>query len=226
MENRWWNSRKIEWYERASRFCDFQSLLTKEIESFITKDESIVEFGCGLGYISENLYNHGYDVTAYDIDQEVIERAKKRSGLDIYHTADYKESNVKRDVVLTVFFGRLWLHDNLSSLLSHGRKRLVSIHSLHIGQNDSLKARYTPTLEESISLLEEQGRKARGREISISFWMRSLPLSTRNCKRGYSVSKSSSLMISGVSLGRFISWIWNSLKLQTTIHRGFILWGR
>ena len=169
MENRWWNSRKIDWYERASRFCDFQSLLTKEIESFITKDESIVEFGCGLGYISENLYNHGYDVTAYDIDQEVIERAKKRSGLDIYHTEDYKESNIKRDVVLTVFFGRLWLHDNLSSLLSHGRKRLVSIHSLHIGQNDSLKARYTPTLEESISLLEEKGMKARGREISISF---------------------------------------------------------
>ena len=64
------------------------------------------------------------------------------------------------------------------------------------------------------------------REISISFFMLVSPVSTRKCSRWNWVSSSSSLRSSGSSLGRFMSWIWNSLKLHTTIHRGFWLWGK
>lgn len=45
------------------------------------------------------------------------------------------------------------------------------------------------------------------KEICISFWIRSFPVSTRNCKRGYSFSSSASAITSGVSLGRFMSWM-------------------
>ena len=169
MEKKWWNERKIDWYERASLFSDFHTLLSREIEPLINKDETILEFGSGLGYVSEILAKDGYNISSYDIDERVIERAKERSGLDIYHTADYKDLNIKGDVVLTIFFGRLWSDDNLSSLLSRAEKRLISIHSLHTGQNDTIKGRKTPGLEESLSFLKDKGLEAKGREIIISF---------------------------------------------------------
>ena len=169
MEKKWWNERKIEWYERASLFSDFHTLLSREIESLINKDESILELGSGLGYVSDILAKDGYNISSYDIDERVIERAKERSGLDIYHTADYKDLNIKGDVVLTIFFGRLWSDDNLSSLLSRAKKRLISIHSLHTGQNDTIKSRKTPGLEESLSFLKDKGLEAKGKEITIPF---------------------------------------------------------
>ena len=169
MEKRWWNDRKIEWYERASLFSDFHTLLSREIESLINKDESILEFGSGLGYVSEILAKDGYNISSYDIDEMVIERAKERSSLDIYHTADYRDLEIRGDVVLTIFFGRLWSDDNLSSLLSHANKRLVSIHSLHTGQNNAIKGRKTPGLEESLSFLRDNGFEANGKEITIPF---------------------------------------------------------
>ena len=91
MEKKWWNDRKIEWYERASLFSDFHYLLSKEIEPLIDKDETILEFGAGLGYVSEILSKDGYNVSSYDIDEKVVERARKRSGLEICHTSDYRE---------------------------------------------------------------------------------------------------------------------------------------
>ena len=169
MEKRWWNERKIEWYERASLFSDFHTLLSREIEPLINKDETILEFGSGLGYVSEILAKDGYNISSYDIDERVIERAKERSGLDIYHTADYRDLDIWGDVVLTIFFGRLWSDDNLSSLLSRAKKRLISIHSLHTGQNDTIKSRKTPGLEESLSFLKDKGLEAKGKEITIPF---------------------------------------------------------
>ena len=169
MEKKWWNDRKIEWYERASLFSDFHYLLSKEIESLIDKDETILEFGAGLGYVSEILSKDGYNVSSYDIDEKVVERARKRSGLDIFHTSDYRELDISGDIVLTIFFGRFWSDDNLSSLLSRAKKGLISIHSLHTGQNDSIKGRETPGLDESLSFLKEKGYVAHGKEITIPF---------------------------------------------------------
>ena len=77
MEKRWWNERKIDWYERASLFSDFHTLLSREIEPLINKDETILEFGSGLGYVSEILAKDGYNISSYDIDEMVIERAKE-----------------------------------------------------------------------------------------------------------------------------------------------------
>ena len=169
MEKRWWNDRKIERYERASIYCDFHTLLSKEIQSILNKDESIVEFGSGLGYVSEILSKQGYNISSFDIDNEVIERAKERSGLDIYHTSDYRESDAIGDVVLLIFFGRLWLDDILSSLFSHAKKRIISIHSLHSGQNNRLVSRNTPSLSESLTYLEKKGYKVKGKELYIPF---------------------------------------------------------
>ena len=168
MERPWWNKRKIEWYERAANYSSFHLQLTTKIESYIKQDESIIELGCGLGYVAENLYNHGYSILAIDKDKDVIERAKKRSGLEIYENEDYRKTQEKRDIVLTIFFGRLWIDDNLSSLLRHGKK-LISIHSLHSGQKDVENPRKTPSLSESISFLSNKDFKVRGEEITISF---------------------------------------------------------
>ena len=135
----------------------------------------------------------GYDIKALDIDQRVIERARERSGLDIFSVSNYMDSSEKRDVVMTLFFGRLWIDDNLSYLLRHGDK-LISVHSLHSGQKGVERNRYTPSLSSSLSFLLSKGYKARGEEITIPFPQ---PLSSmeeaeeyiRQCYPGRSLSQ-------------------------------------
>ena len=170
MENkRWWSKEKIEWYERAAAYSDFHRTLASEIEPYIDMEDSILELGCGLGHVAEILNGHHYSISAIDRDQEVIERARKRSGLDIFSVSDYQEYKEKGDVVLTIFFGRLWVDDNLSALLSLSNKALFSIHSLHSGQDGNLISRYTPDLETSLSFLTNKGLKAEGKVLSIPF---------------------------------------------------------
>lgn len=168
-ERRWWNERKILWYERASSLSSFHRSLCQELQQYLKNDETIMEYGCGLGHTAEILSRDGYSIKASDIDSEVIVRAKSRSGLNIYSSFDYREDKNVYDTVLTLFFGRLWVDDNLSFFMEKARNRLVSVHSLHSGQNSALVSRHTPSLSESLEFIKEKGFKAEGKEIVIPF---------------------------------------------------------
>jgi len=84
----WWSDNKIDWYERAASFTDFHKRLAYKLSLIIPKNSSIIEIGCGLGYLAYELFSLGYDLSAYDIDSRIIERARSRTGLDIYHVAN------------------------------------------------------------------------------------------------------------------------------------------
>ena len=166
-ERRWWTNEKIGWYERASDHCCFHSLLASSLEKYLTPSSSILELGCGTGRMAETLARRGYPILALDNDEEAIRTAKERSGLSIFCKGDYKDRSYSGDTVLTVFFGRFWVDDNLSFLLSMAKRNLVSIHSLHIGQG--IKGKDTPSLSRSLSFLHDRGYEAEGIEMEIPF---------------------------------------------------------
>ena len=68
----WWDDERIRWYDKAAVQTEFHSLLAKEIEKHISKEERILELGAGLGYVSEILMNDGYDLTASDNDENAL----------------------------------------------------------------------------------------------------------------------------------------------------------
>ena len=166
-ERKWWSKEKIAWYERASDLSSFHSTLSAAMEKYIPKENKILEIGCGTGRIAEALYKKGYSILALDKDEDAIETAERRSGLPIFRIGDYKETKETGDTLLTVFFGRFWISDNLSSLLSLSRKNMVTVHSLHIGQG--IRGKETPSLSLSLEYLEKRGYFPQGEEVEIPF---------------------------------------------------------
>lgn len=132
----WWDEERIIWYRNAAADSAFHSTLTDEIKKHITKDEDILELGCGLGYVAELLYKQGYSIRATDNDKKAIEEAISRSGLDIYSVFDADSEIPETDTLLLIFFGNL--PKNLKRYLS-AAKKIIYVISEHRGQSDELR---------------------------------------------------------------------------------------
>ena len=114
----WWDDERIRWYDKAAVQTEFHSLLAKEIEKHISKEERILELGAGLGYVSEILMNDGYDLTASDNDENALAAAKKRTGFnDRFILLDSEKEEIPQiDTLLMIFFGRIKENGNLESI--------------------------------------------------------------------------------------------------------------
>ena len=134
----WWDEERIIWYKRAAEKTEFHCLLASEIEKYLNPDDTVLELGCGLGYISEILAQDGFAITATDSDAKAINEAVKRSGLSIFHTLDAKSTLPPSDVLLMIFFGRIEEENSLDHYLNSTGK-LIYIISEHRGQSDGLR---------------------------------------------------------------------------------------
>ncbi len=135
----WWNDKKIRWYEYASSETSFHRQLASVIEKYIGRNESILELGCGLGYVSALLAEDGYHIKATDIDREAIEEAKRIHKQDIFSILNAEKLDEDTDILLLIYFGRLCENDNFQHYISHTRKRLIYVISEHRGQSSSLR---------------------------------------------------------------------------------------
>ena len=161
----WWSDRKIEYYNRAARFTDFHRKLADEIEKHVTKDESIIEFGAGLGYITEILNNDGYNVRAIEMDEKAIASANGRIGFDFLEKGDAYGEIPECDVILMIFFGRLAENGNLDHFLGKSKK-IINISGRHKGYSLSRKEDHTMDLPE---LLEKRGIPYESIEFEAEF---------------------------------------------------------
>ncbi len=162
----WWTEKSILWYERASSSSDFHQRLSDLIEPALSKDERILEAGCGLGYEAEILSIRGYDIRGYDKEPLVIEAAKARSSLDIFRCEDFYKSEESPDVLLCINFGHLDKPEDLESLLSQTRRKLVCIVSRHSGHGVRTRKDRSDLIE---SLLEGMGLEYEREDFTLSF---------------------------------------------------------
>ncbi len=144
----WWTTQKIDWYVRASMCSDFHKRLAHEIAGMIPQEKSVMEVGCGLGYITSQLSQMGYDVFGIDIDEEVIEKAQElhgnpaskrikpigkqhtRNQQSLFGLEDYRTSHRMANVVLAVFCGRIE-EEGLGAFERLANERVVYIVSQH-----------------------------------------------------------------------------------------------
>lgn len=180
--SRWWTPQKVEWYVRASQCSDFHERLAIEIASLVPKDKSILEVGCGLGYMTYALAKMGYEIRGIDNDETAVEKALelhghldfKRTGCtgskgpsvcgkDLFALEDYRTSQRKANVVLAVFCGRID-EDGLGSFGRLAGERVLYIVSQH--KNNSIRANRTDKICE---YLEKSGHRFTFKELSMRF---------------------------------------------------------
>lgn len=135
----WWNEDRIKWYKAAVSYSNFPKLLASEIAPNLDKNEKIIELGCGLGYINEELYNMGFDIKGYDIDPLAINEAKSRSGLDIFYETDCTKTIPNGDTLIAIFFGHFKDREYLNNVLNATKHKLIIISNLHTGLNFETK---------------------------------------------------------------------------------------
>lgn len=150
----WWDDERIRWYDKAAVQTEFHSLLAKEIEKHISKEERILELGAGLGYVSEILMNDGYDLTASDNDENALAAAKKRTGFnDRFILLDSEKEEIPQiDTLLMIFFGHIKENGNLEKYLRSAGK-IIYIISEHRGQGEDSRRFREP--DDTVSFLEK-----------------------------------------------------------------------
>ena len=162
----WWTDQSIEWFERASSSCDYHRRLVNSIERYISKEESILEIGCGLGYEAELLSDDGFSIRAFDKNEKVINTAQKRTGKDIYFRADAAKVQEKADVVLCINYGHIESTSDLPIITSHAKKMVIYIISRHSGHGQDTRPDRT---EEICRILEDAGYSYEKEEIQLEF---------------------------------------------------------
>ena len=151
----WWDEERIGWYDRAAEGTLFHRSLAGCLEKYISKDERILELGCGLGYVSELMHRDGYSIMATDNDPLAIENAVKRSALKIFSILDADGPIPETDTLLMIFFGRITEGNNLQRYLASAGK-IIYVISEHRGQSNELRKRPGEP-ESTIRFLESRG---------------------------------------------------------------------
>lgn len=177
----WWTTQKIDWYMRASMCSDFHKRLAREIAGMIPQEKTVMEVGCGLGYITSQLSQMGYDVFGIDIDEEVIEKAQElhgnpaskrikpigkqhtRNQQSLFGLEDYRTSHRMANVVLAVFCGRIE-EEGLGAFERLATERIIYIVSQH--KSNNLKRDRTA---EICTYLEKSGHRFTFKELSLRF---------------------------------------------------------
>ena len=160
----WWTNQTISWYIRAARYTDFHEKLATRIAFNLKPGETILEVGCGLGYIAKKLTDKGYDIEGIDIDKNAIETGKKIHGPKCKLSVDnYKTTDKRADVVLAVFCGRVD-EQGLEAFERLASDKIIYIISKH--KNNSLKEDKTQKI---VDYLEKSGYQYWLDEFSLRF---------------------------------------------------------
>ena len=130
----WWDEERIRWYDAAASYSSFHRALADDIEKLIGKRESVLELGCGLGYVAEILCRDGYAIEATDNDEIALRSARKRTDMPIYSALDGDGSLPHSDALLMIYFGRIAEKDSLERLLG-STGHIIYVLSHHKGQD-------------------------------------------------------------------------------------------
>lgn len=124
-----WTKESINWYANASEYCNFHSNLAKVVSSVLDKDDSLLDIGCGLGFLDIELSQYVKNITALDMDSNVINylshycERNKVSNISAL-CDDFKNYKEKHSVVLMSFFGR---DGQMEYCYSRCEKKLIRI---------------------------------------------------------------------------------------------------
>lgn len=84
---------------------DYVSFLSKAIKNFSPNAKSMLELGCGTGYVLQGLHKKGFCVEGLDISKEMLKVAGKRKPKFTLYEQDISNfnTNTSYDVIIAVY---------------------------------------------------------------------------------------------------------------------------
>lgn len=143
----WWTDERIRLFKVAADNSTFHSELKNLLLPYISKSDSIIELGCGLGYIVNFLTKDGYNVVGLDSDEKAYNFALSKFPNSNFILGDAFNVNKTYDVVISIFFGRIKEEDNLEKLLRVANKRLIYVQNEHAGAKETQYSKSKETVE-------------------------------------------------------------------------------
>ena len=143
----WWTDERIRLFKVAADNSTFHSELKNLLLPYISKSDSIIELGCGLGYIVNFLTKDGYNIVGLDSDEKAYNFALSKFPNSNFILGDAFNVNKTYDVVISIFFGRIKEEDNLEKLLRVANKRLIYVQNEHAGTMETQYAKSKETAE-------------------------------------------------------------------------------
>ncbi|MGN7403379.1 class I SAM-dependent methyltransferase [Cytobacillus praedii] len=106
-----WTEKSTKWYKQAAEYTKYHQAIYKEIYPFIPVTASVLDVGCGLGFLSTEIAQNAKAVTAIDIDdlplKDLEERLKQENIMNLHVIkSDWSviSEGPKWDVVVSSFF--------------------------------------------------------------------------------------------------------------------------
>lgn len=125
-----WEKERINWFVKASEYTGFHRELAKHITPFVTKDDTLCDFGCGLGLLDMELSRYVKHITAVDVSEDALsslESNMKNKGITniTILRKDAKSLQGKWDIGIMSFFGES--KQDMKAYRSLCKKKLIQI---------------------------------------------------------------------------------------------------
>lgn len=127
-----WTKESIQLFKNAAEYNQYHEFLRTKFQCFIGKDDTVLDLGCGLGYLTLKLAPECQRITAMDVDQDAL--AVLRGNKSQYHLdnievvqQDWTEisADQKWDVVVVCFFGQL--RRDLDAFINLCNKKVIAV---------------------------------------------------------------------------------------------------
>lgn len=125
-----WSPQRIAWYLDADSQSDFHARLAEQIVPFLHPDDTVCDFGCGLGLLDLRLARHVARITCVDVDAAALACLRRRAadeGVENIETVHCGAEDVAGmyDVALLSFFGSPAAR--MLGCMAHARRALVRV---------------------------------------------------------------------------------------------------
>jgi len=120
-----WNDKNIKWFSDSANMTNFHLNIAKEIIPYLSKEDTLLSLGAGLGFLERQLAQYLKSMTLVDNNEKAVEflNAHKLDNQQILK-ASAKEINSSYDHLLLSFFSRMYIDDSYHIYQKMAKKKI------------------------------------------------------------------------------------------------------
>lgn len=120
-----WSEDRLRFYHDAALKSDFHQKISDFIAPHISPNDTVLDLGCGLGFLIDELKSKVKNIWGADIDQRALKFLNERQPeVSTYRVKFPEELPPPADVLITMFFGRNLIEHEAFDKLYH-KKHIV-----------------------------------------------------------------------------------------------------
>lgn len=120
-----WNDKNIKWFSDSANKTNFHKDIAKEIIPFLSKDNTLLSLGSGLGFLERQLSDYVKSMTLVDNNEKAVEYLINHK-LDNQEILNIPAQNINStyDYLLLSFFSRMYIDDSYQIYKNMAKKKI------------------------------------------------------------------------------------------------------